>query len=338
MSRSRLLVLECGPSTSLQDSGRRGYLRDGLSGSGPMDPLAFAVANTLVGNAPDTVAIEFGLCGGRFRVQGSARIALAGAPCPLGIDGEAVPMHASLDLSDGGELRLERPREGVFAYLAVAGGIDVSAVMGSRSLHRRAALGGLDGRGLRAGDALRLVGEAPSGTGVAIAAPPLDRDAPIRVVLGPQDDRFAEAGLNTFLGESFTVSNRVDRMGYQLEGPSIAHGEGGYNIVSDATVAGSIQVPGSGQPIVLLADRQTTGGYPKIATVISADLRRIAQRRPGERVRFEAVDLAQAVRLARAQAATIADLPRRLGPASDAIDRLLTANVAGHAVDALGDP
>lgn len=337
MSGLGLVVLDCAATISLQDGGRRGYLRFGLSGSGPMDALAMAAANVLVGNSPEAATVELAHGGAHLRAEGgSLRLALAGAPCPMHLDGEALAAHRSFVLREGAELRIERPYESVFAYLAVAGGFAVAAVLGSVSLHRRAGLGGIDGRGLRAGDRL------PAGTATGAAqtdrildAPPLERAEPVRVVLGPQADCFTEAGLATLTSATFTVSHRADRMGYQLDGPKIAHGAAGFNIVSDATVAGSIQVPGSGSPIVLLADRQTTGGYPKIATVVSADLRRIAQRRPGDPVRFQIIELAEAVRLARARAATIAALPTALRAAPEPIDRLLAANLAGDAVDAL---
>ena len=333
---ARLHLIRLAGAASVQDGGRPGYLRYGLSASGPMDPLAFAAANRLVGNPADAAALELGLAGARLRAEGGAvRLALAGAPSGLRLDGEPVAAHRSLVLPEGAELTIERPREGVFAYLAVSGGFSVPRVMGSRALHQRAALGGLDGRALREGDRLPLTASPTGGTDVCLDPVPLQRTAPIRVVLGPQDDLFSETGLATFLHETFTVSNRADRMGYQLDGPAIAHGPGGFNIVSDATVAGSVQVPGSGRPIVLLADRQTTGGYPKIATVISADLRLIAQRRPGEPVRFEAVGLATATRLAREAAARIAELGTRLRLVESEAERLMGANLAGVAVDAL---
>ncbi|MBB2960286.1 biotin-dependent carboxyltransferase family protein [Methylobacterium sp. R2-1] len=323
-------------AASLQDGGRRGYLRFGLSASGPMDPLAFAAANRLVGNAPDAAALELGLAGASLRAEGgAARLALAGATSGLRLDGEPAAAHRSFILREGSELRIERPREGVFAYLAVSGGFAARSVMGSRALHQRAALGGLDGRLLREGDRLPLAASTTGEAEHGLDPIPLEPAAPIRVVLGPQDDHFPQAGLATFLGQTFTVSNRADRMGYQLDGPEIAHGPGGFNIISDATVAGSVQVPGSGRPIILLADRQTTGGYPKIATVISADFRRIAQRRPGETVRFAAVDLATATRLAREEAARIAALSSRLKPVEGEAERLMAANLAGAAVDAL---
>jgi biotin-dependent carboxylase-like uncharacterized protein len=323
-------------AASLQDCGRRGFLRFGLSASGPMDPLAFAAANRLVGNPADAAALELGLAAASLRVEGGAvHLALAGAPSGLRLDGEPLAAHRSFVLREGSALTVERPREGVFAYLAAAGGFPVRSVMGSRALHQRAALGGLDGRPCREGDRLPLAAPASYEADHSLDPIPLEREAPIRVVLGPQDDLFSQAGLATFLAETFTVSNRADRMGYQLDGPEIAHGAGGFNIVSDATVSGSVQVPGSGRPIVLLADRQTTGGYPKIASVISADLRRIAQRRPGEPVRFAAVDLATATRLAREAAARIAALGTRLRPVEGEAERLMAANLAGAAVDAL---
>ncbi|KQQ12140.1 urea amidolyase [Methylobacterium sp. Leaf123] len=333
---ARLHLARLTGAASLQDGGRRGYLRFGLSASGPMDPLAFAAANHLVGNPADAAALELGLAGASLRVEGGAvRLALAGAPSGLRLDGEPLAAHRSFVLREGSELTVERPREGVFAYLAAAGGFPVGSVMGSRALHQRAALGGLEGRACREGDRLPLAAPASYEADHSLDPIPLERAAPIRVVLGPQDDLFSQAGLATFLAETFTVSNRADRMGYQLDGPAIAHGAGGFNIVSDATVAGSVQVPGSGRPIVLLADRQTTGGYPKIATVISADLRRIAQRRPGEPVRFASVDLAAATRLAREAAARIAALNTRLRPVGGEAERLMAANLAGAAVDAL---
>lgn len=323
-------------AASLQDGGRRGFLRFGLSASGPMDPLAFAAANHLVGNPANTAALELGLAASSLRVEGGAvRLALAGAPSGLRLDGEPLAAHRSFVLREGSALTVERPREGVFAYLAAAGGFPVRSVMGSRALHQRAALGGLDGRPCREGDRLPLADPASYEADHSLNPIPLEREAPVRVVLGPQDDLFSQAGLATFLAETFTVSNRADRMGYQLDGPEIAHGAGGFNIVSDATVAGSVQVPGSGRPIVLLADRQTTGGYPKIATVISTDLRRLAQRRPGEPVRFAAVDLTTATRLAREAAARIAALGTCLRPVEGEAERLMAANLAGAAVDAL---
>lgn len=334
-----LHLLRLSGAASIQDGGRPGFLRDGLSASGPMDRLAHAAANHLVGNPPDAAAIELGLASATLRVEGGpVRLALAGACGPLHCDGEPLADHRAFLLREGAALTLGRPRAGMFATLAVAGSFSLRPVLGSVALHRRAALGGLDGRPLREGDRLPIAGPAPAGEADSCLDPvPLESDRPIRVVLGPQDDLFPPEGLATFLQGTFTVSGQADRMGYGLDGPAIAHGEGGFNIVSDATVTGSVQVPGSGRPIVLMADRQTTGGYPKIATVISSDIRRIAQRRPGESVRFEAVDLATARQLAQARAAALDALSRNLRPVEGEAERLMAANLAGAAVDAFRD-
>lgn len=336
----RLVIKRCHGALSLQDGGRRGYQRYGLSGSGAMDRLAMATANALVGNAPDAPVLELGLGGGRFVVEaGRGWFACAGAPCTLRIDGAPIAGHRSMTLPEGAEWEVDPPREGTFVYLAVAGGFEARSLLGSVSLHLRAGIGGIDGRLFQSGDSLAFTATEHAASGDrTVDAVPLDRDAPIRVMLGPQVDSFTQGGIDTLLGSTFTVSHRADRMGYQLDGPAIAHGAGGYNIVSDATVAGSIQVPGNGLPIVLMADRQTTGGYPKIATVISADLRRLAQSRPGDPVRFEAVTLATAREAALERQRAIADLPGRLRHLGGLdVERLLAANLAGQAVDALGE-
>jgi allophanate hydrolase subunit 2 len=185
---------------------------------------------------------------------------------------------------------------------------------------------------------------APAGPDLDLALSPelwpLDLDAPLRVVLGPQDDHFTQDGVATFLGGAYRVTAEADRMGYRLAGPRVEHREG-FNIVSDGIVSGSVQIPGSGEPIVMMADRQTTGGYPKIATVISADLRLLAQRRPGDPVRFRAVPVEEAQAIARERAALVAGLAAALRPAGPRLpstENLLALNLAGAAVDALAEP
>lgn len=344
MSGTHLEVIACGPATGLQDRGRFGWQRYGVSSSGAMDSLALAAANALVGNPPGTAAVEFVLMGGRFRVAGGpARLAVAGADPTLAVDGTPGAPGRSLTLDDDQVLDVGAMRAGTFAYLAVAGGFAATPALGSLSLQARAGLGGIEGRGLRAGDRLPLcLAGAPAGPELVLPALPLDGDAPVRVVLGPQDDHFPPLSIATFLGATYRVGREADRMGYRLSGPPIPHGPQGFNIISDGIVAGSVQVPGSGEPIVLMADRQTTGGYPKIATVISADLRRLAQRRPGDPVRFEEVTIEEAQGIARARAAEIAGLPALTRPAIAgaglASDVLLALNLAGAATDALADP
>lgn len=336
---TELVVKACGPRTSLQDQGRFGSQRYGVSNSGAMDRLALAAANVLVGNAPGAAAIEFMLLGGSFTAEGgSVRVAVAGAPCSVTLDGRKIPSSTTLIVEPGQTLTVGPMQIGVYAYLTVAGGFDLAPQLGSLSLHHRAALGGFHGRGFAAGDRVPLrVAKAPDGPLLRLPQVPVGPDAPIRAVMGPQDDFFTPAGRDTFLSSAYAVSQEADRMGYRLTGPRIEHAKG-FNIVSDGIVSGSVQVPGSGEPIIMMADRQTTGGYPKIATVISADLRAVAQRRPGDTLRFECVEVAEAHRLAGARAREIAALPALARPVLGGLptaDELFGLNLAGAAVDAL---
>jgi biotin-dependent carboxylase-like uncharacterized protein len=327
----------CGPMTSLQDHGRAGYQRFGVSPSGAMDFRSLAAANALVGNTPDMAGIEFVNLGGAFTCTGGdLRIALVGADCTLTIDGAPVPAQTSVVLKEGQTAQVGHARTGTFAYLTVAGGFAVEPQLGSLSFHLRSRLGGLNGAPLQAGDHLPCHADAQPG---ALMNLPLDlrgEDAPIRVLLGPQDDYFTPDAIKTFLSEEFTISPQADRMGFQLTGPRIEHAKG-FNIVSDGIVTGHIQIPGSGQPIVLMRDRQTAGGYPKIATVISADLDRFAQLRPGSPVRFRAVDREEAVAATRALKEWITGLPGTLVPVRFDLttEHLLSVNLIGGAVDAL---
>ncbi|HUZ74720.1 MAG TPA: biotin-dependent carboxyltransferase family protein [Stellaceae bacterium] len=330
-------IIAPGPLTTAQDGGRTGWLRYGVPGSGALDRRALAVANVLVGNLPDAGALEMTLAGGTFAVRGSAlRIALAGADMPLAIDGEAASRDRSYTLVPGAVIRVGAARNGARAYLAVAGTFAIAPVFGSVSTHRRAGIGGIDGGALKAGMVLPAAGPPPSGPELRFTGemPPSAR---IRIVLGPQDDYFTAAALATLGEAAFTVTPQADRMGLRLAGPPLAHAKG-FNIVSDAIAPGSIQVPGDGQPIVLLADRQTTGGYPKIATVISADLPALGQMRPGDSIRFEVVGIAAAVAARRALLAWIAALPQRAVPVTTALasERLLGANLISGVTDGSG--
>ncbi|MBM6592453.1 5-oxoprolinase subunit C family protein [Microvirga pudoricolor] len=331
---SGLLVRECGPMTSLQDRGRYGYQNVGVSPSGAMDGRALALANALVGNALDVAAIEFMNLGGAFAaIGGDARIAVAGASS-LAVDGVPVPPNTAVLLRDGQVAGVSHTRGGAFAYLAVADGFDLPPQLGSRSLHPRSKLGGLNGAPLRAGDRLPLRGD-PGGEPLHYPGEIPSESGPIRVMLGPQDDYFTPEGLRTFLEEEFTISPLADRMGYQLAGPAIEHARG-FNIVSDGIVTGHVQVPGSGQPIVLMRDRQTTGGYPKIATVISADLDRFAGMQPGAVLRFRAVGRDEALAAARALADWRDSLPSALVPVrfEPTTERLMGLNLIDGMVDA----
>jgi biotin-dependent carboxylase-like uncharacterized protein len=305
---TELIIASCGPYTSLQDAGRFGWQRFGVGPSGAMDFPSLAIANAVVGNERSAAAIEFVLAGGRFEVVGGdSRVALGGAPAELRIDGKPIPPMTSATARASQVIEILPARSKVYSYLTVAGGFGVAPTLDSLSLHRRSGIGGLGGRALQAGDRLPLNLASPLGPERTIASP-LQQPwaASIRVMLGPQNDHFTDAGLATFLREPYTISDQTDRMGMRLEGPKIRHTSKGFNIVSDGIATGAIQVPGTGTPIILLADRQTTGGYPKIATVISADLSRLAQSRPGMLLRFQAVSRNEAVTAARHQAEALA--------------------------------
>ncbi|HEV2564265.1 MAG TPA: biotin-dependent carboxyltransferase family protein [Microvirga sp.] len=334
---TNLVVTSCGPMTSLQDRGRIGYQGFGVSPSGAMDRRALAMANALVGNPPETAAIEFMNLGGAFTCEGGdLHVALVGAGSVLSIDGAPVTPQASAVLKEGQSVEVGHPRTGTFAYLAVAGGFAVEPDLGSLSFHLRSRLGGLKGAPLKAGDRLPCRAEAQDREPMQLAVDLLEESGPIRVMMGPQDDYFTPETISLLLESEFTVSPQADRMGFQLTGPRLEHAKG-FNIVSDGIVDGHIQVPGSGQPIVLMRDRQTAGGYPKIATVITADLARFAQMRPGTSVRFRAVDRDEALAAARRLKDWIASLPANLTPVRFALttEHLLSRNLIGGTVDAL---
>ncbi len=292
-------ILDGGFLTTVQDAGRRGWGRFGVPPSGPMDRLAFRAANLLVGNDPNAAGLEIMLAGPVLRATCACLVAVCGAEFELWAGQLPVPMWHAVFVRAGQEFRFGQRRCGARAYLAVSGGIALPTFLGSQATCLSANLGGLESRPLRGGDQLPL---APQGKEVAaragIAWPRSARPAyapnpTLRTVMGPQDDYFSPDSIQTFLNSSYQVTPASDRMGYRLAGPPIAHQERA-DIVSDGVVAGSIQVPADRQPIVMMADHQTTGGYPKLATVIQADLPLLAQCLPGDQVRFCAVSVAQA--------------------------------------------
>lgn len=329
-----------GPLCTLQDLGRRGWRRFGIPVSGAMDPVALGVANALVGNPQDTAAVELTLIGGSFAVEGApVRFAVAGGDFPLFIDDRPAATSCSHTLQPGQRLRIGSTRLGVRGYLAVAGGFAIEPVLDSLSTHVRSGLGGLDGKPLAAGDRLPLAAAELSGPDMWLPPEHMPSDHPrVRVVLGPQDDHFTARAIALFQEVDYTVSPQSDRMGYRLSGPPLEHTRG-FDVISDAIVPGSIQVPGTGEPIVLMADAQTTGGYPKIATVIGADLPALGQRRPGDRLRFEAVTLEAAVAARRELVRWLAALPELLVPVGRGADaeRLLAVNLISGVTDGHAD-
>lgn len=347
MSGPALEVISPGLFTTLQDRGRAGFQELGMPVAGALDMLGLAMANALCGNPPETAALEIRYLGPTLLAAAErVRVALAGPIQAemLPADGGAprpVPAYASVTLRRGDRLRTGTTGGAAVAYLAVAGGFDLPPFMGSLSTYTRAALGGLDGRALREGDRLPLHPGAAAATPDlmldAKAAEALYGDGPVRVVLGPQDDRFTPEGIETFLAQAYVVTQEADRMGVRLDGPAIAHVRGA-DIASEGIANGAIQVPGNGKPIILLADRQTTGGYTKIATVISADLPRLGRVRPGEELRFTAVAVAEAEALRRAQTERLARLLQGVAPrpADGGLDleALYRENLISGAVDA----
>lgn len=290
-----LRVLDPGPLATIQDLGRYGLRDRGVPVSGGMDLQALRIANLLVGTSEGAACIEITLGGFAAEALCTTRFAVTGADQEIRLNGTTVLPWTSHRASPGDVLTLDYPRLGCRSYLALGGGVDVAPVMGSRSTYLRGGFGGYQGRALRREDVLHCFEAGPTG-GPGVPSrliPPYAEHPVLRVVPGPQEQSFTEAAIRAFFSQSYEVTHRADRMGIALMGPEIAHGES-PDIVSDGVIPGSIQVPGSRQPILLMADAQTTGGYAKIGTVASFDLPLAAQLRPGSRVRFELIGLLEA--------------------------------------------
>jgi biotin-dependent carboxylase-like uncharacterized protein len=334
-------IVQAGVANTVQDGGRRGFRSIGVPLSGAADAVLLACANRLLGNPADAAAIELPLAGPTLRaLDGPVRVALAGRVAAKLLRGDgtqlAIDAAQTVTLRRGDSLAVGSVRAG-FGYLALAGGCRVPLQLGSRSTYARARLGGVDGRALAAGD--RIECGAPAGDAAVewrAPAPFVHDQGPIRVLPGPQDDAFEPGALATLLREPYRVGRDSDRMGLRLEGPVLAH-RGSADIVSDGIAPGAIQVPGNGMPIVLGVDAQTVGGYTKIATVIRADLPRLAHARPGSEVRFAAVDRAQAFAALHDQARALdrwlqTIVPYRL-PGSLDLDALRENNLVSGVVD-----
>ena len=291
-------IIRPGMLTTVQDEGRRGFQRVGVSVAGPMDWVSHRLANLLVSNRRSAATLEVTLIGPEIKFEDESVFAVTGAEFHLVLDGIEVPTYVARRARRGATLRFGDRRRGARAYVAVAGGFDVPPVLGSRSTHLVSRVGGVGGRALVAGDRI------PVGTTDKVASvagrsrPPViglpGRGARLRVMLGPEDDRFSEAALATLQTARYEITPQSNRMGYRLTGPRLSHREGA-ELLSDATPIGSVQVPASGEPILLMADCQTTGGYPKIATVITADLPVAGQLAPADWIEFEVCDRQAAV-------------------------------------------
>ena len=331
-----LHVISPGPSTTVQDRGRLGHQDQGFSPAGVMDWRACALANVLVGNDRDAAVLEFALAGPELRFEQAATIALTGADMRATLDGEDIPSCRAVFVPAGATLVVGPARRGQFGYLAVSGGgIGVPAIMGSRATSVRYGLGGLAGRALQAGDVVplaadgseggngpRVDGETPETGRTQEALPAMEARAVfaedafygwdsattwVRVVPAENLGAFESSSVEAFWREPFEVTGRSDRMGYRLTGPQLRLTRAG-GIVSEGIALGTIQAPPDGEPIVVLADHQTTGGYAKIGTVASCDIPRLVQCTPGRALRFERIAVAQAQQLLRDDVAYLRNL------------------------------
>ena len=319
-------MVTAGPYTTVQDGGRAGYQGLGVPEGGALDREALCLANALVGNNPFAAALEICLGGVGIELLSPCRIALTGtSKGMMTVQDETgqlleVPANRSVDLGKGRVVRIGILPDTNTATLAISGGIDLPLLFGSMATSPSARIGGLDGRLLCDGDILplvpRQVEEMPEWT----SDYKLETRQDIRCVLGPQDDRFTKSAIKTFLGEAFQISPVLNRMGMRLDGPVLKHKDNA-DILSDGIVTGSVQVPGEGKPIILLADHQTTGGYTKIATVISVDIPRLARLRPGQRIHFHSISVAEAEELAQQGAKNLTKAIASFRPAPPLMDQ-----------------
>ena len=335
-------ILECPMPAGFQDAGRPGYRHLGVPLSGALDVEWLAIANALAGNPPETVALEIHLLGPKLRARTPVTIALGGdfsarIEDTHGQWREAGNWRSHTLAAD--EILVTGNLRSRIGYLAIHGGFDLPVVLGSRSTYTRAGLGGIDGRTLKAGDCLKTakVGTGNAPVSLQLPHPPRVPGGALRVIPGPQREYFTDAAWAQLVNAEFTVSREADRMGLRLDGPRLEHDPAhGADIVSDAVTPGVIQVPGDGRPIILLADCQTVGGYPKIATVIGADLPRLSHAMPGETLRFSEVSIEQALTARRQATTALAACIASLVPvgAEFDLDALYAANLIDGVIDA----
>ncbi|XOQ43841.1 MAG: AHS2 domain-containing protein [Clostridium sp.] len=307
-------ILKPGLLTTVQDFGRIGYQKLGISPSGALDRKAMTLANLLVANPADEAVLEMTLFGPELRFTADNFIAVTGGDLSPTLNGEPMPRYAAVGVKSGDVLSFGQAKEGCRAYLAFAGGLDLPVVMGSKSTNLKCGFGGYQGRKLQAGDKIAFAApkeELPFFPLRTLDTPSFGGKVTLRVVLGPQEDAFTESGIRTFFSETYKVTTRFDRMGCALDGPTVECKEKA-DIISDGIPAGAVQIPSSGKPIIMLADRQTTGGYTKIGTVVSVDLPLLAQCKPGDSVQFEQISISEAQKLLRREAKKLRKLNRYL--------------------------
>jgi len=340
-----LLVHRAGASTTIQDCGRVGHQSSGVPVSGALDRVALAAANIVVGNPPGEAALEILMLGPEFEIVGeSVRLALAASgggrlevgAAVAGSEWRRVPALTSVRLTRGERVRVAGLGVSAMAYLAIEGGIAVPSVLGSRSTYVRAGLGGLDGRRLAAGDRVPLrLGAALERSERQGAGLDLEQPSRLHVMMGPESRWFPDDAAAALLASSYSVTAASDRMGLRLAGPRIARCDGADSLLSAPIAAGSIQIPPDGQPILLLADRQTIGGYPKIATVVSADVPLAGRLAAGHAIRFVAISRAEAIDRRRALEAALA---RFAAAVAEVPPWSVAGAAAGHGGEAGADP
>ena len=295
-----IIVKKPGLFTTVQDIGRRGYQDLGFSPSGVMDRRAFRIANLLIDNNINEAVLEATMTGPTLQFTTRSIIAITGGDFGPKINGKPVPMYTALLIKKGDILSFGAAKTGSRTYIAFAGGLAIEPVMGSKSTLTKCKIGGFRGRRLMENDYIGFICAKSYLPNFLSRTLPLheyeDSEVTLRVVLGPQEDYFTKQGIRTFLKSTYQVTNDFDRMGCRLDGPSIEHKQGA-DIISDGIALGAIQVPAHGKPIIMLADRQTTGGYAKIATVISSDIPKLVQRKFGDQVHFEVISIREAQRI-----------------------------------------
>ncbi|NMH72136.1 biotin-dependent carboxyltransferase [Bacillus sp. RO2] len=296
MSSPLFQVMKPGLLTTLQDLGRTGYQEFGMVVAGAMDAFALQIGNLLVGNEKGEAALEVTIMGPELKALEDVVVAICGGNLSPKVNGKQAPMWKSFKVKKGELIEFGRPVEGARAYICVEGGFDVPVVMGSKSTYLKAQIGGLQGRALEKDDVLYGESTNEATTGRSIhpdEIPSYEKEMEIRVCLGPHLDAFHDSSVETFLSATYEITPQSDRMGYRLKGPKIQH-KTSADIISEAIPLGGIQVPADGSPILLMADRQTTGGYTRIATVISYDIPLLAQAQPGTSIRFREVSVEEA--------------------------------------------
>jgi biotin-dependent carboxylase-like uncharacterized protein len=289
-------VLKPGLFTTIQDTGRYGYLKYGVPISGAMDQFSLVVANLLVANDGNDACFETTLIGPELQALADVQIAITGGDCSPRISDHSAPMWQTLTIQKGDVLSFGKMESGCRAYIAIRGGIDVPPVLGSRSTYVRGGFGGNYGRQLKAGDTISKFDAKTQLNKYKLPeelTPWFSNHFKANVILGPQAEMLTKKGIETFLSNHYKVTSEADRMGYRLEGPTIEH-RGKADIVSDALLPGAIQVPKNGKPILIMRDAQTTGGYPKVAVVIASDISNLGQAKPSDEIEFSRTSTSQA--------------------------------------------